>query len=194
MNGMINYGKGSESTHPSGAAIDSEGTDTPTGGASMLEQIERNVEQNLDKTMPQLKQAYMNIVVAGRQAMFSEKTHEIMVKYMQNITGPQDVPKIVAHGIVKLLSELYTRSNGKMSTDSSAVAAITLMTYALKYVEGALNIDVTKAMIDETTQATITGVFAFLGIKPEQIEAELAKGQATETPEPATQAVPEGSA
>ena len=86
------------------------------------------------------------------------------------------------------------RSGGKMSTDASAVAAITLMTYALKYVEGALNIDVTKAMIDETTQATITGVFAFLGIKPEQIEAELAKGQATETPEPATQAVPEGSA
>jgi hypothetical protein len=155
---------------PTGAPPAESGS-LPDGHASdgidLLTQIETRIN---DTVPPKLKQSYLAIVVAGRQMMFSEKTHSIMEAYMREITSAEDVPKIVAHGIIKMIAELHKQSQGKMSVDASAPAAITLMTYALKYVDGQLGIPVTKAMIDETTTATTTGLFAFWGVSQAQIQ------------------------
>jgi hypothetical protein len=179
MPGLITQALPTDATPSPGARPPDETTAPGTAEASgLLAQIERQIEEKLP---PRLKQAYLAIVVAGRQMMFSDRTHPIMEKYMGNIKGPDDVPKIVAHGLIKMLAELHKQSQGKMSMEASAPAAVTLMTYALKYVDGQLGIPVTKSMIDETTTATITGLFALWNVKPEQIQEAL-QGQSGARP------------
>lgn len=177
---------------PDSPPTPSPAAETPSGSdaSGQLAQIERKIEETLP---PKLKQAYLAIVVAGRQMMFSQQTHALMEKYMGNIKGPDDVPKIVAHGIIKMLAELHKQSQGKMSVDASAPAAITLMTYALKYVDTQLGIPVTAAMIDATTTATITGVFALWGVSQAQIQEAL-QGKSGETGGPMPPTAPEGTA
>lgn len=176
-------------SEPQAGAAAAPTGEAPGGEASgMLGQIEKNIESKLN---PDLKQAYLSIIVAGRQMMFSEKTHPMMEEYLGKIQGPQDVPKIVAHGIVKLLAILFDRSKKKMSIPASAPAAIALMTYALKYVDGQLNIEVTKPMIDATTTATITGLFALWKVSPQQIQDAITQGGKGASDPAASAPVPE---
>lgn len=194
MAGMINSGKEPVDTEAPPAPTDSKQPDDHDGSASgMLAQIEKNIESKLP---PELKKEYLSIVVAGRQMMFSDKTHQFMADYFsENIHADKDVPNVVAHGIVKLISILFEQSKGAMSVPASAPAAITLMSYALKYVDDQWA--VTKEVIDATTTATITGLFALWKVPPEKIQ-EAIQSAGKQQPDAATEptmseaAIPEG--
>jgi len=179
MGGMIDYEKDAPAEPPTVPPAPPTGktpTDSTGDASGMLDQIEKTIETKLP---PDLKKDYLAIVVAGRQMMFSEKTHPMMEEYLGKIQGPQDVPKIVGHGIVKLIAVLLKESRGQLSGQASMPASITLMTYALKYVDGQLNIPIDKAIVDQTTLAVSNGMFAFWGIDKATLQRELQKGQPT---------------
>lgn len=105
---------------------------------------------------------YHQIVAAGLKAMFAEKTFPLMKEYLGMIKAPTDIPKLVSHGIIKLLSLVSNASQGKIQIEASGSAAITLMTHALDYVEDVMKIPITKDLLAETTQLTNQGLMTFL--------------------------------
>ena len=162
-------GKPNLSLVPKGAQQPEQGG----GAAQMLASIEQNVERLVPES---IKRAYRAIVLAGRELMFSEQTHQEMVSYMATIKSPQEVPQKVAHGIVKTISIIaneVTKKQKQFSRPAAGAAAMTLMTYALKYVDGALNIPVTPEMIDQTTIAIDKGMLALFGEDQNKVQAAM---------------------
>lgn len=105
---------------------------------------------------------YNQIVAAGLKAMFSEKTFPLMKEYMGMIKSPTDIPKIVSHGIIKLLSLVANASNGNIQMEAAGAAVMVLMIHALDYVEDVMKIPITKDIIGETTRLTNQGFLILL--------------------------------
>jgi len=114
----------------------------------LLIQAQQKTEASVPK---EYQRGYHAIVAAGLKAMFADKTFPLMKQYLASIKSPQDIPQVVAHGIVKLLSVLLNESQGKMPLEPSIPAAIVLMTHALDYIE-----EVMKMPIDANTIASAT--------------------------------------
>jgi len=114
----------------------------------LLIQAQKKTEASVPE---QYRRGYTSIVAAGLKAMFSDKTFPLMKSYLAAIKSPQDIPQVVAHGIVKLMSILFNESKGKMPLEPSVPAAIVLMTHALDYIE-----EVMKMPIDANTIASAT--------------------------------------
>lgn len=134
----------------------------------MLKQL---VQQTEAKITPDLKRNYDAIVVSGMKLMFSEGTHQEMVSYLENIKNPEDVPKLVAHGIVKVLSIIQNQSQQAEPFPAAGPACLTLMAQALEYVENTTPIEVSKEMIDETVTMIKEGIFSLYKITPEVLTA-----------------------
>lgn len=126
---------------------------------SLLKQVTARVDASVPKTF---RQAYQKIVAAGKQLMFSDQTFGMMQDYMRRIQNPQDIPKIVSHGIVKVISMLFNESQGTLSLEAAGPAAIVLMADALEYVEQVAGIPVTKDIVDATTLLIKDGLLVFI--------------------------------
>ena len=185
MPGMIDANR---PPRDSSATADTQPSEDGSATA-MLDQIEKNVEMKIQKERPEIEEDYRSTKVAGLQMMFSERTHELMVKHFAKfIKGPEDIPKVVAQSTVKLMSMLFEGSKGSMSINSLGPAAIVFMAHGLKYVDGTL-FPVTKDIIDATTHALATGLFALTNVSPEKIQGAIenaAKQPAASAEEPAT--------
>jgi hypothetical protein len=120
-----------------------------------LAKVEASVPEKYQK-------GYNQIMAAGLQAMFSEKTFPLMEDYLKDIKSQTDIPNLVAHGIIKLLSILFNESKGQMQLEASGAAAIALMTHALDYVEQVIKIEVTKEILAQTTELVRHGLMVFL--------------------------------
>jgi hypothetical protein len=105
---------------------------------------------------------YTQIVAAGLKAMFSDSTFGKMKEYLASIKSPQDIPNVVAHGIIKLLSILFNASQGKMQIEASGPAVIVLMTHALDYVEDVMKMPISADILAQTTQLVNQGLMHFL--------------------------------
>ncbi len=160
----------------------------------LLKQVIRQVEFSLK---PELQESYNQILAAGMTLMYSEDTFPEMDKYLDEIKGPEDVPKIISHGILKLLSVVQNESKQQEPLKAAGPACITLMAQALEFVEKKLNIQVDKQMVDETTTLIKEGIFSLYKITPDvlkQLQQGAAKGQTSpstgappppaETPQP----------
>jgi hypothetical protein len=110
----------------------------------------------------QYTRGYNQIVAAGLKAMFSEKTFPMMKEYLATIKGPQDIPNVIAHGIIKLLSLVFNASQGKLQIEASGPACIVLMTHALDYVEDVMKITITPDILAQSTQLVNQGLMHFL--------------------------------
>lgn len=120
---------------------------------------------------PEMRRNYDAIVVAGMKLMFSEGTHHFMDEYLENIKSPEDVPRIIAHGIVKLLSIIQNQSKKQEPFPSAGPACISLMAMALEFVEKRNKIDIDNRIIDETSMLIKEGIFALYKITPEAMQA-----------------------
>jgi hypothetical protein len=199
----VNRVNGGTTPPPTATAPDDEGGDA----FARLAQIEKNVEGMVPD---QSRKAYLAVVVAGRQLMFSEQTHSEMEQWGQSIQGPQDVPPKTAHGVIKTLSivmnEVQQKQGKAPPVEVAEAAAYTLMTHALKYVDGQLGIPVTNEIIDQTAILLGKGLLALFGQDEQKIQGafqqaaqqapqpggEAPEGEPTGKPEAETPETPEG--
>lgn len=120
-------------------------------------------QQKAEASVPeQYRRGYNQILAAGLKAMFSDKTFPMMKEYLASIKSPQDIPNVVAHGIIKLLSIVFNASQGKMQLEASGPASIVLMTHALDYVEERMRMPIDATILAETTKAVNQGLMHFL--------------------------------
>jgi hypothetical protein len=125
----------------------------------LLVQAQRDAEASVPA---QYKRGYNATMAAGLKLMFSEQTFPDMKKYVSTIKGPQDIPKVIAHGIVKLMSILFNETKGKVPLETSISAAIVLMTHALQYLEDVMKMQIDEATLAETTRLTNQGMLLLL--------------------------------
>jgi hypothetical protein len=141
----------------------------------VLQQIEQGIE---DKVPAEMKDAYLAIVVAGMQIMFSKETSKLVD---QSLDMPGDLMANVAQGISKLMILIYNESkkNGGegMEVRMSVPAAITLMCQALDYVESTRGTKVTPEMAAECTKQTMTATLKAFGITEDQVNQTIQAGQ-----------------
>jgi hypothetical protein len=125
----------------------------------LLQQAKKKAE---DSVLPPLRQDFKNTMAAGLSLMFSRQTFGLMEDYFKPLKTVEQVPLVVAHGVVKLMSILYNESNGAMPMQTMGPAAIVLAMHALDYVEEELQLPITRQIIDEVTKLTVQGVFTLL--------------------------------
>lgn len=136
----------------------------------------RAIAQRVESTVkPEMKKEYEACLVAGMKLMWSPKTNQMMVEYLQLIKAPQDIPKIIGHGIVKMASIIVNKSGRQDMIPGIAPASVVLMTHALEFVEKRLGMDITKEIADETTKLVSQGIFEMYKISPEQIDQVIQK-------------------
>lgn len=131
--------------------------------ATVTDPLLKSTLKKVEEGVPdKYQRGYTQIMAAGMKAMFSEKTFPLMEDYLKDIKSPADVPKLVAHGIVKLISVLYNGSQGKMQVEATGPASVALMCHALEYVEQVLGIPVDKDLVAKTTHLVSQGLMIFL--------------------------------
>ena len=142
------------------------------------------------------QRGYNQIMAAGLKAMFSEKTFSLTKEYLQNIKSEADIPRIVSHGAIKLMSILFNVSRGKLQLEASGPAAIGLMVHALQYVEQRMQLSITPDILAQTTQLVSQGLMVLLKqaskLSDEDFQKALTPGQAgtAQTEEPVVEAEP----
>lgn len=130
-----------------------------TVDAPLLKQVMQKAEASLPS---KYRRGYDAIMAAGMKAMFDGATFKYTEEYLRRIKGPQDVPAIVSHGIVKLISLIWNSTHGKMPIEPSGTAAIVLMCHALDYVEQEMRLPISADVIAETTHLLSQGLTLFL--------------------------------
>lgn len=149
----------------------------------ILQRIERGIEA---KVPPDMKQAYLAVIVAGMRVMYSEETAHMMDDQLQ---ASDDLVTNVSEGIAKLMMMLHSESKGKMSIPAAALASISLMAQALDYAEKKFGIEVTPEIAAAATKATTTAVLKVFGIDQADVEKQIAakSGGAPQPGQPAAQ-------
>lgn len=120
----------------------------------LLKQAQQQAEASVPKPY---RKGYDAIMAAGLKLMFSDQTFPMMQQYMGAIKTPQDVPKMIAHGITKVLSMLMNVGKTKFPLEASGAAAIVLMTHALEYLESIKKMQITADVLAETTRLVTQG-------------------------------------
>lgn len=135
----------------------------------LLRQTVKNVERSLN---PRTRGSYDSTVSAGMTLMWSQKFDQERESFLAMIKGPDDVPRIVAKGIVKVISIIQNEiKNAKEPIPAAVPAALVLMCQILEYVEKKRGIDITPNIVDRTTHLVNQGIFALYNITPEVIQA-----------------------
>jgi hypothetical protein len=155
----------------------------------MLRQVVSRVEATLK---PEYRQNYEQIVTAGMKLMWSQQFDQQREGYLDRIQSESDVPKLVAHGIVKVFSIIQNESNMKDMMPAAVPACLTLMAQILEYVEKKKRMPMTSDLIAQTTSLVKDGIFALYKITPDVIEQVRQKtgGQAAPAQAPAPSGPP----
>ena len=99
---------------------------------AMLDQIRQQAESQVP---PALADEYRAIVVAGLKIMYSAETDQTMERAYKQLQAKHYDPTFMAHALIKLLSNIYNESRGKMKVEAAFPALAVLMAYALDYLE-----------------------------------------------------------
>jgi hypothetical protein len=177
MAGMIDKGKQAGST------------EKPTD--PILRQVVQRVEATLK---PEVQQNYQAVVLSGMRLMWGDQFEEERQHVLSLINGPQDIPKVIAHVVAKVVSIVQNESKKTEPFPAAVPAGITLMCHALEFVEAAKKINIDKSIIDQTTMMVKDGIFGIYKITPQMLE-HLARqqGQGTNVP-PNLRVIPGGKA
>ena len=161
----------------------------PTGLLSSIKNaLLAQTAQQVEATVkPELKQDYLAVIVSGMKIMFSpDLCRKEVLRFLNSIKGPHDVPRYIGHGIVKLISIILKESQRKADLAdpiyaASIPAAIVLMCYALEFVDKRMPI--TNDLIAKTTTAVTKGLYTLYGITPEMVQKAVAsRGQSGAMP------------
>ena len=124
--------------------------------------LKRTMEKAEASLPPKYQRGYHAIMAAGLKLMFDRGTFRYTEEYLRSVKSPQDVPRIVAHGIVKLISMIFNSTKGRMPLEPSGTAAIVLMCHALEYVEREMQLPITPGLLAQTTHLVSQGLALFL--------------------------------
>ena len=152
------------------------------------------------KMPPEIRKSYDQIVTAGMQLMWADgqEFDQERESALAKINGPQDVPNVVAHAAIKIISIVQNESKSKDILPGVGPAAILFMCHLLEFVEVAKKIPVTEEILDQTTVLTKEGLLDLYKITKEVL-AKLGKGESAPnqsapatptTPGPATPSTP----
>lgn len=168
----------------------------------------QQVQQAQQKAIPKENQKdYVNAMAAGLKLMFSQATFPEVVQAVSTIKDPQQIPQVVAHGIVKAMSILFNASKGHFPIKVYGPVALSLMAHALEYVEVKTKQPIDKETIANTAnllnQGMLKLVQQYMKISDEDMQQILngthpalpnrkksATGQSS--PTPAAPAAPQG--
>lgn len=154
----------------------------------ILQKQIKDVEAKL--TDPEMRKSYDQIMVAGMRLLFDDKTHPMVDEYLEQIQRPEDVPKIMAHGIVKLLSVIQNESKQQEPLRAVGPAGTSLMAMALELMEKRNGIDVTREMLAQSVLLLKEGIFDLYKITPQVLEQLQKRGQAGAAPQGPPQSPP----
>ena len=102
----------------------------PTQNSALIDQMQAKVEQSVK---PEDMPAFKRVVAAGMKVMFSEQTHQLMLKELQ---GQGDMATKLAQGITGLMLILYKESKG-MPPQVLMPAGAWLLLEAARFIERA---------------------------------------------------------
>lgn len=140
----------------------------------MLQKIARQVESTVK---PEVKREFEACVVAGMKLMWSPKTHQLMLDYLQLIKGPEDIVKVISHGIVKVASIIVNKSGRQDVMPGIGPAAVVLMCQTLEFIEKKSGFDITPQIAADTTKAVGQGIFQMYGITAQQIDQAVSRSK-----------------
>lgn len=134
------------------------------------------------KVPPKIKPMYDRIVVAGKQLMFSQKTHSMMVQRMSAIKDPSQVPGVIQQGIMEIIILVLKQSGRPLNLadpfyPASIMAAHVLAFDALEYVEEELKIPVSTDLIAQTIEAVTAKLFSVYGVTKQKADQAVATFQ-----------------
>lgn len=143
-------------------------TTAPTAGPGKLDPTLQKIQDGVEaKLPPELKQPYLQVVVAGMRVMFDPATHGLMV---ERLNQGEDISKSIAFGIAALIGQIYIQSGKKMSIPAAMAASITLMCQALDFAEKSKGLQITPELAATCAQATTRAAMAKFGIGQQQID------------------------
>lgn len=184
MAGLLNPTQNAQPVIPSnqtqgGATQDMQGSSESLNDP-ILKQIEQGIEE---KIPPEMKDAYLAIVVSGMQIMFSKETSALLDK---TLDMPGDMVTNISQGIAKLLGLIYNESKKSaapgqeskgMDVRMAVPAAISLLCQALDYWESARGGKVTPELAAQATKQTAMATLKMFGIGEDKVNQTIAAGQ-----------------
>lgn len=131
----------------------------------------------LAKNDPNMVKEYDNAVNAGKLMMFDPKTHA----HMEMVKNPDSLNKpveTISTGIAGLTWLMYQQSKKTMKPEVMIMSATALMCEAFDFAERGMGLQITPAMVAQTTRELAEKLFAKLGISPEQLRQAIETGHA----------------
>lgn len=154
----------------------SEQTSQEGSGNEIQDPILRKIEDGIEaKVPPNLKQAYMAVLVSGMKIMFSAETSKFMEQRLQQSGDPVQA---VAKGISDMMVMIYLESKKKMNIPAGILASMALTCQALDYAEKAGKIEVTNELAGEAIHASVMATMARFGITQDKINQTVSQAQA----------------
>jgi hypothetical protein len=158
----------------------------PPKSNPMLDQIVKQSEANVpDK----LKGEFLSTMTVGGKLMWSKEMAEERDSFDRTMQKSGNIPVVVAHTVIKIISIIQNESKRKKPLDSVGLAAPIFMAHILQYVESKHGIPVTKEIIDKTGQLIQINLLKMYGVTEQHIQ-ELVKSRTAEQTGEAGQPTP----
>lgn len=155
-----------------------------------LDTIARNAEAQVPE---KLRHQFLTVMTVGGKLMWSEQMSQERAEFDELIRqSGVDVPQVVVHTVLKILSIIQQESRRKEPLEAVGLAAPIFMAHILQYVESRHGIPVTKEMIDETGTMLQVNVLRMYQVSEEQIQ-ELFRQQSQGSMSSAPQSGTEGA-
>ena len=140
----------------------------------MLDQIVQQAEEQVPE---KLKNQFLTIMTVGGKLMWSDQMTKDRAEFDKLLEQSRnDVPKIVAHTVLKIISIIQNESKQQKPLDAVGLAAPIFMAHILQYVESKHGIPVTKDIIDETGQLLQVNILKMYGVTDQHIQELLKQG------------------
>jgi len=144
--------------------------------------LKRTVQQlDASKMDPAMRKSYDQIAAAGMRLMWSDgkEFQAERDSAMEQIQIEQDIPRVIAHVVIKIISIVQEQSRQKDILQGVGPAATLFMCHSLEYVEVAKKMQITPEILAETQHLVKEGLMDLYKITPEilqQLAEQNAKG------------------
>lgn|SRR5574343_491432 len=157
----------------------------------LLDQIVQQAEAQVPEN---LKSQFLTLMTVGGKLMWSAqmtKEREEFDQALQQSGG--DVPSVVVHTVLKIVSIIQNESKQEKPLDAVGLAAPIFMAHILQYVESKHGIPVTKETIDQTGQMLQVNLLKMYGVTEQHLQ-ELIKQRGQGASQQPAQTGTEGNA
>ena len=133
---------------------------------TLIKQVEQRLESQIS---PQVRDAYMRIVVAGMKVAMDKGKEGLMASIAQSNNPLNDIVK----GTLSIVGALRSKANGTMPVNAMILAGMALVLQGLDFADRTGVMKVTATEIDQATHLYTETLFSLLKISPSQIASAL---------------------